>query len=85
VEEVLKVLREPLTDKLYIDNAKLKGFIDHFKEVDCLHTDCEHCGYCEQVASRVISIDEGWRKEMIAKFDRATAILLTGEIAAPPL
>ena len=85
MEEILKVLREPFTDKLYIDNAKLKGFIDHFKEVDCLHTDCERCGYCEQVASRVISIDEGWRKEMIAKFDRATEILLTGEIAASPL
>jgi len=81
MEEVLKVLREPLTGKLYIDNTRLNGFIDRFREVDCLHADCNRCGYCEQVASRVISVDDDWRKEMIARFDRAMEILITGELS----
>jgi hypothetical protein len=33
------------------------------------------------VADRAISIDEEWRREMIARFDRAIKILTTGEIA----
>jgi len=79
--EQLQVLREPFTEKLYIDNSKLAGFLDHFEKVDCLHMDCDQCGYCDQVASRAISIDEAWRKEMIARFDKAVEVLLSGEMA----
>ena len=79
--EQLEVLREPFTEKLHIDNSKLEGFLDYFEKVDCLHMDCDQCGYCEKVASKVISIDEQWRNEMIAKFDRAVETLLKGELA----
>jgi len=79
--EVMAVLREPFPGRVHIDNRKLDGFLDHFKKADCLRTRCDRCGYCERVANRVISIDEGWRKEMIARFDRAMEILTTGEIA----
>ncbi len=81
MEEVVAVLREPFTGRLYIDNAKLNGFLDHFRKVDCLHTDCDRCGFCERVASQVVSIDEGWRREMITRFERAMEILLRGELA----
>jgi collagenase-like PrtC family protease len=64
--EQLEVLREPFTEKLYIDNTKLEGFLDYFEKVDCLHMDCDQCGYCEGVASQAISIDEQWRDEMIS-------------------
>ncbi|MCP4667788.1 MAG: hypothetical protein GY849_15650, partial [Deltaproteobacteria bacterium] len=83
LEEVLAVLREPFTDKLYIDNVKLGGFLEKFKETDCQYRDCDVCGYCEAVASRVISMDDDWRKEMIARFDRAHEMMITEGMAGP--
>lgn len=82
MEAVMAVLREPFAGKVYIDNRKLDGFLDHFRKVDCFRMDCESCRYCEGVARRAVFIDEGWRREMIERFDRALAILTQGEIAA---
>ena len=79
--EILEVLREPFTGRLSIDNEKLDGFLDHFRKVDCLRTDCDYCGYCDRVASKAISIDEKWRQEMIARFERAIGMLISGELA----
>ena len=80
MEEVMAVLREPFPRKVHIDNRKLDGFLDYYKKVDCLRTDCAQCGYCERMANRAISVDEEWRREMISRFDRALEILTTGEI-----
>ncbi len=79
--EQLEVLRTPFTEKLEINNSKLDGFLDYFEKIDCMHTNCDKCGYCEKIASKAISIDEKWRQEMIARFDRAIEILLNGELA----
>ena len=81
MEEVMAVLREPFPEKIHIDNRKLDGFLDYFKKVDCLRNDCLRCGYCESVAMRTISVNEEWKREMIARFDRALEILTSGEIA----
>ena len=81
MEEVMAVLREPFSEKVYIDNSKLNGFLDYFKKIDCFHMDCDRCGYCERIASQAISIDEEWRQEMISRFDKAIGILVKGEIA----
>jgi collagenase-like PrtC family protease len=83
--EVMAVLGEPFPEKIHIDNSKLDGFLDYFKKVDCLHMDCDRCGYCERIAAQAISIDEDWRKEMLERFNKAIDILLTGEIAGHPL
>jgi collagenase-like PrtC family protease len=81
MEEVMAVLREPFPEKVRIDNSKLNGFLDYFKKIDCFHMDCDRCGYCERIASQAISIDDGWRQEMISRFDRAMEILVKGEMA----
>jgi len=81
MQEVMSVLKEPFTAGLCIDNARLDGFLDYFKKADCLHLDCERCGYCAGVADRAVSIDEKWRQQMIGRFDRALEILTRGEIA----
>lgn len=85
MEDIMAVLREPFSGRLIIDNTGLNGFIEHFKTVDCLRIDCERCGYCERVASQVISIDEGWRGEMISRFERALESLIGGELARASL
>jgi len=84
MKKIMAVLREPFVGKLSIDNTKLDGFIDHFKEIDCLRTDCDRCGYCQRVASQAVSMDEGWRQEMISRFERAIGSLVNGQIAAVP-
>ncbi|HMK74703.1 MAG TPA: U32 family peptidase [Thermodesulfobacteriota bacterium] len=81
MEEAMEVLKEPFPGKVFIDNSKLNSFLDYFKKTDCFHTDCNRCGYCEQMASKAVSIDEDWRKEMISRFEKAIDILITGEIA----
>jgi collagenase-like PrtC family protease len=85
MDAVMAVLREPFPGKLSIDNAKLNGFLDHFKKTDCHRIDCDQCGYCRRVASQAVSIDEGWRQEMIFRFERAIGSLINGEVAARAL
>lgn len=75
MDRIMGVLREPFPQKVYIDNTRLDGFLDHIKKIDCLHTDCEICGYCEKIAGRAVTIDEDWRMEMIEKFDKAIEVL----------
>jgi hypothetical protein len=81
MDAVMAVLREPFTGKVSIDNTKFNGFIDHFKKIDCLSTDCDRCGYCARMASQTISIDEEWRQAMISRFERAIGSLINGEVA----
>ncbi|MCX8118009.1 MAG: U32 family peptidase [Desulfobacterota bacterium] len=81
MEAVMAVLREPFSGRVHIDNKRLDGFLDFFKEKDCLRMDCERCGYCKGVARRVIRIDEAWRGQMVARFERAMTMLTTGEVA----
>jgi hypothetical protein len=79
--ETMEVLKEPFPGRVYIDNSKFDGFLDHFKKTDCLHTDCDLCGYCERVAREAVSIDEEWRKEIVVRFDKAMERMVAGEIA----
>ncbi|MEK4998156.1 peptidase U32 family protein [Paenibacillus sp. FSL H7-0918] len=43
---------------VYLDNSKLQGFIDFFKEVDCRSLDCAVCGYCDQFAVEALSFPD---------------------------
>jgi collagenase-like PrtC family protease len=81
MKEIFSILREPFSERLYIDNSRLEGFLDYFEKADCLHMDCNICGYCAKVARETITIDEEWRREMISRFDRAVDILISGELA----
>jgi collagenase-like PrtC family protease len=38
-----------------IDNRKLSGFLDFFKHTDCKASSCDLCGYCDEIAGRVVS------------------------------
>ncbi len=42
--------------KPYIDNEALDGFIDYFRNKNCL-ADCGECDYCRNVARRAIRLD----------------------------
>ncbi|MBD3227770.1 MAG: hypothetical protein GF329_06240 [Candidatus Lokiarchaeota archaeon] len=42
---------------LYIDNSKLDGFIEFFKNHDC-RANCADCNYCSEWAEKVVIMDE---------------------------
>ncbi|MBN1760166.1 MAG: U32 family peptidase [Chitinispirillaceae bacterium] len=46
----------------YIDNKALDGFLDHFSDLQSCSTSCVSCGYCKQVADRVITFTPGKSK-----------------------
>jgi len=50
---------------LYIDNQALEGFMDFFKKQNCL-AGCDHCDYCQRIASKVIQFDQAEVDEYIA-------------------
>lgn len=79
LQEILSVLREPFAPHLYIDNSRLRGFLDHFRKIDCLRQDCKHCDYCDKVAGRVVTMPASWREEKLEKLERAKTALLSGK------
>lgn len=81
METIVSVLREPVTEKLFIDNRQLDGFLEFFRTVDCLHTDCRKCGYCESIAQRTVTIDHDWQTDMVGRFDNAINLLTQGKLA----
>ncbi|TFF88866.1 MAG: hypothetical protein EU549_02190 [Promethearchaeota archaeon] len=52
-----KTVEEEKKANLYIDNTKLDGFIDFFKNQQC-RAMCDECNYCAEWAKKAIIIDE---------------------------
>ena len=57
--------------RVFIDNRKLDGFLDHFKSRKCDYLVCgKACSYCESVAEKVIEVDDAERQVALGNFDR---------------
>jgi collagenase-like PrtC family protease len=68
-------------NKVYIDNGKLEGFIDFFKnkKFDCLETNCDTCNYCKKIAQNVVSIDSDQKESAIHDFEKLFQELACGD------
>jgi collagenase-like PrtC family protease len=55
--------------RVYIDNQALDGFIDFFKKQDCL-SECNRCRYCQDVADRVVKLDQAEADKYIATLNK---------------
>lgn len=55
--KLTETLGEEAKSKLFIDNCKLDGFIDFFKNQNCLAM-CNECSYCEEWAKKAVVLDE---------------------------
>ena len=51
---------------VYLDNRALDGFLEPFLEQGCADRDCEHCGYCAEVAARAVRVDPEHRARCVA-------------------
>jgi collagenase-like PrtC family protease len=52
-----KPLGKEGTARLVIDNTKLNGFINFFKEQNC-NAMCDECNYCEKWAQKAVTLDK---------------------------
>lgn len=53
---------------LVLDNRKLDGFIERFKEKGCADIDCEDCRWCHEWAARAFQVDPDYKAEVQALF-----------------
>lgn len=71
---------------LYIDNQALEGFVDFFKEQDCV-SHCDKCNYCQKIAAKVIRFEPREVEEYIAKLrtildDLSSSRIFRAKVAA---
>lgn len=66
-------------EKLYIDNRKLDGFLDFFKNHDCRLVSCDKCGYCAKIAENAVRIDGREQAESVKLMTEFLDGLISGE------
>lgn len=66
--------------EVYIDNTQLDGFINHFLKEDCRYKSCEDCGYCQEIAKKVVKIDPKYRQKAIERYNEFLSEIVSGEI-----
>jgi collagenase-like PrtC family protease len=65
---------------IYIDNAKLNGFIAGLKEKDCSYSSCPECGYCHKVASEAIRYDKDYLEKTARTYKSILDNIIQGKI-----
>jgi collagenase-like PrtC family protease len=58
----------PAGEPVYIDNIKLDGFLEGFRDKDCRTTDCSGCGHCDRYTNKAVRVEENLRAEMLGEY-----------------
>ena len=62
-----------------IDALKIpEHFLDGFRGRDCASTDCQSCGYCEQIAAQAVTVSPEYRTAVLEKYAQVDAAMATG-------
>ncbi len=84
ISELEKVFDLEVRDLIQLDNKKLEGFIEHFKEKDCNQISCSRCQYCEAVFERVAVVKKEEVGRAAQKVKNFSEKLISGEIFEIP-
>jgi collagenase-like PrtC family protease len=84
VSELEKVFDLEVRELVQLDNKKLEGFIEHFKNEDCNRTSCSQCKYCETVFERVAVVKKKEVEQAAQKVRNFSEKLVSGEIFQVP-
>lgn len=72
-----------LRDFIHIDNKKLDGFIEFFRENgSCRNRDCDRCGFCQRTFEKVGSFNQQEAERRRKGFEAFIAAILNGEVFA---
>jgi collagenase-like PrtC family protease len=84
VSELEKVFDLEVRELVQLDNKKLEGFIEHFKNEDCNKASCSQCNYCETVFARVAVVKKKEVEQAAQKVKDFSEKLVSGEIFEIP-
>jgi collagenase-like PrtC family protease len=84
VSELEKVFDLEVRELVQLDNQKLEGFIEHFKNEDCNKASCSQCKYCETVFERVAVVKKKEVEQAAQKVRDFSEKLVSGEIFEIP-
>ena len=84
VSELGKVFDLEVRELIQLDNRKLDGFIDHFKENDCNRITCSDCGYCETVFKEAAVVNHEEVRRAAQRVRDFSEKLISGDIFEIP-
>ena len=84
VSELEKVFDLEVRELVQLDNQKLEGFIEHFKNADCNQASCSQCNYCENFFERVAVVKKKEVEQAAKKVRDFSEKLVSGEIFEIP-
>jgi len=83
VEKVMRVaqmLEFSMSDLIFIDNRRMDGFLDYFKNFECETTTCDRCGYCQRVADEVVVHKRDEALEHQREYDAFIESMFAGDV-----
>jgi collagenase-like PrtC family protease len=64
---------------IQVDSKQIPDhFLDGFHDRDCASLDCQTCGYCEQIASRAVSISPEYRSKVLGQYTEMDDAMISG-------
>ncbi len=63
----------------FIDNSKLDGFLEPFKTIDCINTNCRDCRHCDDWAKKAIKRDPELTKQYLQALNQVYKDLTTSK------
>ncbi len=73
-------IKELIFPDIYIDNRGLDNFIQYFLSRDCSRISCIECGYCQEIANKVIRINKASQLAIIKRYQEYFDELFTGKL-----
>ncbi len=84
ISELEKVFDLEVRELIQLDNRKLEGFIEHFKDKNCNQMSCSSCRYCETVFEKVAVVKKEEVERAAQKVKAFSEKLVSGEIFEIP-
>ncbi len=85
ISELEKVFDLEMRDLIQLNNQKLDGFLDHFKQNDCNQTSCSSCGYCEKVFEKVAEVKKEEAQKAAHRVKEFSEKLISGDLYDIPI
>jgi len=83
IAQVAGLMDFALRDFIYIDNKKLDGFIEFFRQIgSCRNHDCDTCGFCERTFQKVGRFNKQEAEKRRKGFKAFIEAMLNGEVFA---
>ncbi len=65
---------------IFINNKALDGFLGYFLKESCYLKSCQECGYCEQIAKKVVEVDSERQAKILSRCKDVLEELITSKM-----